>query len=305
VAGFPRKDPPRRNGHFDQYEYRGLQVERYYHQESAAVGNQKNIAELEYNNKFVEGWLVGLLDKWQPDVAHFFHLKNLSASAIDLCRSRGVPMVLTATDFWLICPTTQLLLPDGSLCAGPDSSGVNCLRHAVENTQPKAVRRFFSLMRDSWVEGVIRASGIFPLDSLPPFSWAVALSRRADFIRQRAAMLDRILAPTEFMIKVLRSNGISPRRISLCRYGIDLTGYAKPRELCGSGERLRVGFIGSLTKPKGAHVLVEAFRRIPSDVAVDLMVYGDPKNVSRLFVPTTEQREYGLSYSILWDIPER
>ena len=87
---------------------------------------------------------VSYLSTSKPDITHFFHLGLLSASAIDVCLELGVPMVMTPTDFWLICPNNQLRLPDNSLCRGPDRDSVNCMKHAVANNQPPNVARIFN-----------------------------------------------------------------------------------------------------------------------------------------------------------------
>ena len=275
-TGHPLKAAPESGQLFDSYEYRGIQVERYYHHESAPVAGQSNIAELEYCNRLFEGRLRRLLEKWQPDLVHFFHLKNLSASSIDVCRSLHVPMLLTPTDFWLICPTSQLLLPDGSLCAGPDRYGVNCLRHAVANTQSATVGRIFSAIPDALVAGGIRVAGFPGLKQLAPFSWVNALARRADYLRQRAKWLDCIVAPTRFMEQILVSNGVSSEKLVYRRFGINLTGFDSPVTGRGSLESLRIGFIGSLAHPKGAHVLLEAVRRIPPGIELEVQLFGNP-----------------------------
>ena len=185
ITGYPMKQMPEEGKRFDDYDYLGLRVDRYYHHEASPVGEQANIAELEYNNRLFEDWLRRSLSDWRPDLVHFFHLKNLSVSSIDVFREMKIPMVLTPTDFWLICHATQLLLPDDSLCKGPDPHGSNCVRHAVASTQPKSVAKLVDLVPDALLAYGIRVSGFRPLAGYPPFSWASALAKRPTFIRQR------------------------------------------------------------------------------------------------------------------------
>lgn len=276
ITGYPVKQAPGAGSRFDQYEYRGLQVYRYFHQESATVGEQTNIAELEYDNHLFNNWLRQFLKDWQPDIAHFFHLKNLSAATIDVCHDFGIPMVMTPTDFWLICPTVQLLLPNGKLCSGPDGSSVNCLRHAVTNTQSANVGRFFGALPDALLSGMVRLARCVPFATWPPFSFASALAGRSAFLQQRARLLDHVVVPTRLMERMLASNGIRPKRISFCRFGIDLSSFMPASAKRGSAEKLRIGFIGSLAHPKGAHVLVDALRRTPAQLPVELQIYGSP-----------------------------
>jgi len=274
VTGYPIKNGLKLKTCVDQYYYQGLRVERYYHQEAAVVGEQSNVVELEYDNHLFSNWLRQYLGDWRPDIVHFFHLKNLSATCIEICHDLGIPMVLTPTDFWLVCPTNQLLLHDGSLCKGPDAHGVNCLQHVVHNTQSSVVKIFFQFIPDRLLASSIRISSAPLLAIHPPFSWVSALGKRIEFIRQRVKNIDCILAPTRFMEKVLVSNGMLPREVVYSQFGIDLTGFTSTRR--GSAGVLRVGFIGSLLHHKGAHVLVDAVRQISVDHPLEVQIYGDP-----------------------------
>lgn len=275
-TGYPVRKATELRTRFDRYAYRGIRVDRYFHTEQAPIGSQTNPAEIEYENHCVADWLRSHLAEWRPDVVHFFHLKYISASAIRVCHEQRLLTVLTPTDFWLICPTVQLLLPDGSLCAGPDARGVNCLRHAVANTRSPGVRRVFDLLPDRVVTWLVQLSDVPPIGRIKPFALAKALAGRRDTLRQRAEFLGHVLAPTRFMQRMLSSNGICPDRISLCRFGIDSEGYVQPAVRRGSSARLRIGFIGSLARPKGAHVLVGAVRATRAELPVELKLYGDP-----------------------------
>jgi hypothetical protein len=103
---------------FDSYEHSGVRVHRYRRGSRAP--------EAEYNDPAFGRWFRKFLKDQVPDLVHFFHLGNLSATAIDVCRDLDVPMVMTCTDYWLICPSCQLRLPDNSQCLGPDPDHVNC-----------------------------------------------------------------------------------------------------------------------------------------------------------------------------------
>lgn len=276
VTSYPLKQTSECAARFDHYVYQGLEVDRYFHPVGATVGAQSNIVELEYENHFVADWLQQFLNKWRPDIVHFFHLQNLSASAIDICRDINVPMVFTPTDFWLVCPTVQLLLPDGSLCNGPDRQGVNCLRHAIADTQSTAIKRLFSFMPDSLVASAIRVAHAPALAAHPRLSWASALARRAESLRQRVSWLDCVIAPTRLMETVLIHNGMRPKRLVFSRFGIDQTGFDLGSVRRESANTLRVGFIGSLSHPKGAHILLEAVRRIAPETPVEVQVFGNP-----------------------------
>jgi len=155
-AGFHTKRPLRDEERFDSYEYCGFRVERFYHHR-VPMGQQENIAEAEHNNTFFGEHFTGYLKRVRPDVVHFFHMLRMSASMVDASYRLGVPTVMTPTDFWLVCPTIQLLLPNNSLCTGPDVNSVNCLRHIVSLSQPRSIDSVFSIAPDWLVAGAVQA----------------------------------------------------------------------------------------------------------------------------------------------------
>ncbi len=130
VTGFPARTPLNEAHRFDSYIYEGIRVERFFHSH-AATNQSENVIEADYNNPMFGRFFEKLLGEWQPDIVHFVHLARLSASAIEACVRQGVPMIYTATDFWLVCPLYQLRLPDNSKCCGPDALSANCVRHHI------------------------------------------------------------------------------------------------------------------------------------------------------------------------------
>ena len=270
-TGFPAQKQLRDDQRFDRYEIQGISVERFHHSYTPMAG-QQNTTEAEYNNLLVAQYMRRCLMEWRPDVVHFFHLGRISASVVDVCHQLGIPMVLTPTDFWFVCPTNQLRLPDNTMCTGPNPSGVNCVRHIVALNQTPEMRERLERMPDVLLALAIQGMdrGYFAKHS---FSAPVtALYRRTGFLRKRINLIDRVLVPTRLMYSILLGNGVDPIRMVLCPYGINVdhitAGPAAPRS------QLQLGFIGTLYEHKGAHVLIQALRTLPAGLPIGLKIYG-------------------------------
>ncbi len=274
-TGYPAKVPLSDDQRFDSYEHEGLRVHRFLHQH-VTMGKQKNFVEMEYKNDLFGDHLRKFLQRFPQDVVHFFHLAHLTATAIDACANAGVPTAFTATDFWSVCPTSQLRLPDGSLCEGPTAFAANCVKHLVEISQPsKIVSRLRILPTPILAAGIVAVQN----DLLPErwFSPMVkAISARPQFIRQRLNKIDRILVPTRLMHSLLQKNGIHSTRLAYVPYGIDFRHMSRDTHK-GQSEKLRVGFIGTLFEHKGAHVLLKAVKSLPANVPLELTIYGNLK----------------------------
>lgn len=104
-----------------------------------------------------------------------------------------------------------------------------------------------------------------------------ALSRRLETNITRPNRLNGIVAPNRMMAEVLVQHGVNPGLLIEKSYGIN-TGSAeinKPRRF--ARQRLRIGYIGTLARHKGCHVLIEAYNSLPEGEAV-LTIYGNPND---------------------------
>src|SRR5262249_18300639 len=91
---------------------------------------------LSYRNHAAERAFLDVAHRFRPHVVHIQHALHLSASLVPVSAAHGWPTVLTLHDYWFVCPTVQLLRPDGKLCGGP-GSGFACFT-CVGRNEPGA-----------------------------------------------------------------------------------------------------------------------------------------------------------------------
>jgi glycosyltransferase involved in cell wall biosynthesis len=212
-----------------------------------------------------------VIDMVRPDLVHLFHLRRLTLSLADRLAERRLPVVASLTDYWFGCLTGQLQFPESIPCSGPDPGSVNCLRHAATKLYPPAVKlphRFWSLLAwglGRWSRGGLAIS-------------VQQLQDRPGKMRQSLHHFGRVLVPSRLMLNTFASLGFSIENFRVCAYGIDCSGLEDlpPREhWIGPHHRpLRVSFIGTLNKAKGAHVLVDAVKRLHPCSPLEVRIYG-------------------------------
>ena len=230
------------------------------------AGTIERIA-LEYDDPGAGDAFGRILDDERPDAVHFLHLHGLTAAAVRAARSRGIPVALTCTDFWLECPTAQLLLPDGSTCSGPDDDRANCARHLVANRLPAG------RWRDA-VAGAVTWASRVPGAPRVGRAWT-GLRGRTPRLLEAADDAARVIAPTAFMEARLRGFGVAPEKIARIAYGVPRPDRSDVRtgERQDADGRLRIAFAGSLAPNKGAHLLLEAMRLVPR-LAAEVAIWG-------------------------------
>ena len=76
----------------------------------------------------LEAAVSPVFEAFAPDVAHVHHLTCLSTLIPSMLASRGVPVVMTLHDYWLMCHRGQLLDTSGTRCEGSGATRM-CTLH--------------------------------------------------------------------------------------------------------------------------------------------------------------------------------
>lgn len=272
-TGFPARhilsDPLR----FDEYDIDGVHVYRFHHT-FLPMGEQRIVSEIEYNNHLVARYFVCLLKDLKPDIVHFFHFSRLGAALIDVVQHYGIPAFYTPTDFWAICPTSQLLLGEGKVCKGPTRCGGNCVKHVALLTRWKNFASLIRFVPSVGVDAFAAIANWRLTFSFPFKEEIVALSRRKSFNVSRLNALQGIVSPTRLMTDVLIWNGVDKNLITQSAYGIDVAGFNSETRRYDAQPTITFGYIGTLAPHKGCHVLIEAFNSLNAENA-RLKIYGN------------------------------
>lgn len=213
----PRNEPSRWSGFFvDELEFG-----HRYSPWRKLIMSGKVIYSLEAQKRF-----TSLLDGVRPDIAHahcIYH--HLSPSVLPLLKSRGIPVVMTAHDLKLACPSYKMLNRTGvcERCKGGN------LLHLVANR---------------CVQGSLPVSALVAVES--------AIHKATGIYRNT---LDRIVTPSRFFREKLMEWGWPEEKL------VHIPNFIKPGEY---QPQYRPGeyflYLGRLTPEKGLRTLIHATR---------------------------------------------
>jgi glycosyltransferase involved in cell wall biosynthesis len=270
-------------GEISSYVWEGITV--YSLNETTLL--QENRFSNEHYHPYLKKIYRELFDTLAPDLVHCFHLQNLSSSLIEEANSRNLPVMYSATDFWLICPIVQLRRPDGSNCRGPSPLAINCLTCYTPELLPEEPEFIEALVKKYPGTGnklrrlpkllnKLISSGLYTTYLAKKLPAAVSATvERAYTLKHFANRLAAITVPTRLMQDLFIQNGLSADLIDLIHYGIDTEPLKKGQNKTASDD-LRFAFIGTLSEHKGPDLLVKAFLQLPQQVKANLTLYGDP-----------------------------
>ncbi|WP_437759592.1 glycosyltransferase [Sorangium sp. So ce1389] len=210
-----------------------------------------------YRHAGVDQRFAELCDRLRPDVVHIGHLNHLSTSLVAEAAGRGIPIVYTLHDYWVMCPRGQFMQthPENTHVLWPACDGQEDRKCAE-----RCYARFFSGAPDEREEDVAY--------------WTGWVARRMRHVREMTDLVDLFIAPARYLERRYRQAfGLPERKLVYLDYGFDLSrlgGRAR-----APGEPFTFGYIGTHIPAKGIHHLLEAFGQVKGDAR--LRIWGRPR----------------------------
>lgn len=249
-------------------EWQGVPVRRLHLNWSKA----KHPNQYLFNNPVLAEQVRNFLLDVKPDVVHILSMYTLSASAIRVVKELGLPVVLTLSDFWTVCPRHNLMRFDNSICDGrvePETCQDCLLRES------KAYRKLQNSLPQSiltpLVNEIVKKSGL--ASQLPVFrGWGMNVKERRETLRSALHQVDHLITPSSYVRDVLHNVGLN-LKIDVSNYGNDLTWLNNyhPRK---PDSTIHIGYIGQITPMKGVDLLIESFLAGDLGNNAHLYIYG-------------------------------
>jgi glycosyltransferase involved in cell wall biosynthesis len=231
-----------------------------------------------YENEAIDKKFSALLDEIKPDIVHIHHLVFLSIGIIEEIRRRGIPMVFTLHDYWLLCPKWHLLKNNYQPCHKAeygefDKDCANCLEglfHA--NSKTIGLYVLCKRMLPGLVVSYLKKSYLSFLKQMPNnHNVVMKLKSRASSIKTLLGKVQLFLAPSQCLMDRFIAFGIPQFKIKLSTFGLKDNFSSDLQE--NRSKKIRFGFIGTILPAKGLHVLINAFNGIKAK-EIELRIYG-------------------------------
>ncbi len=183
--------------------------------------------------------LTALLDEVRPDVAHVHMIEHqISPSVLPLLAERGIPIVLTAHQYKLVCPNYTLFNErTGQICE-------RCVRGSAIGSLLTRCHR-----------GSVVMGGLLSIEA--------TVHRTLDSYRRCVRLFH---APSRFMAEKLVEGGYPADRVIHCHYGVEIGPAPAPTPESGP-----IVYLGRLASEKGIGTLIRAAR----GWATPLWIVGD------------------------------
>lgn len=216
----------------------GIMYKRYIFQ-NVPVISIKHLKESEdmniniYDDR-LEKILKKFINRENFDIMHVAHPMRMGY-AIKVAHSLNIPIILTLTDFWLLCPRGIFVKANGELCYRTDDT-MKCVNECLRNFSRNKIQN------------------------------------RRDEAKEVFEYANCRVSATSFLQKLFELNGYSGfHRI---KFGTDY-GNVKPSiKKYSETDEITLGYLSSLQPHKGAHILLKAFLQANTD-NIRLKIYGD------------------------------
>lgn len=211
-----------------------------------------------YRYEGIDTELRRLLDEFPPDVVHVNHVSHLSTTLLRTIHDRGLPLVYTLHDFWLMCPRGQFIQRVAE-------SGQEPFPLCDSQDDRKCAEKCYSLY----------FSGGAELHQADSDRWTAWISDRMRNVRAMASVVDAFIAPSRYLMARYQDEfGIPREKLIYLDYGFDI-GRLGGRQRRPEGQRV-LGYIGTHIPAKGIHHLLDAFGHLRGEPR--LRIWGRPRD---------------------------
>ena len=239
-----------------------------------------------YRSPLMSERLTQLLQVVQPHVVHIHNLLNLSFDLPAAAHARGIPVVATLHDYTLVCASggQRIHRAESHVCRTIDPARcARCFMQSPFYTQAAIGPMAAAVSTSSLLQRVAamarRSSPSLIQAAAKTMGAARRFQVRAEDIVERLTKaravfdhVDLFVAPSRSIADEFVGLGVDPSKVRVSHYGfVPMV----PLDRVPRQTRLRIGFVGTLVWYKGAHVLLDAVRRLRPD-AYELRIHGDP-----------------------------
>ncbi|MBL8154323.1 MAG: glycosyltransferase [Anaerolineae bacterium] len=218
-----------------------------------------------------------LIERESFDLVHIISGYLLGGQVIHAARERGLPVVLTLTEYWFMCARLNLFQATDQVCSGPESDS-KCARCLLEDlrryrlpakTMPKLMDVFWKVADQT------------PL--VQPMTQQVA--ERRVVLKQALESAQLVICPSHFLMDKFNEFHFDASRFTYLRQGLNVPD-PLPTPVPSQGT-LRLGYVGQVKSHKGVDLLVDAaIALLKAGRKVSLDLWGslteDPDYVARL-----------------------
>lgn len=211
-----------------------------------------------------------IIEQENPDAVYCFHLMRLTGTFVETAIRFGIPVRFVATDFWMLCPTYQLIRHDDRLCRGPNPKDCFACLLAMYTRGMEDPPRKYSLG--------IAYPGFAALFNRGARQSIRILKRRITRHKRLMQRFDRVFWSNPFLRDLFYENGFQPMDDRILPFPVPekasaLYGMDRPHVK----ETLEVGFIGTLRPTKGPQVLIAAVKEMEKEIPLRLTLWGAPE----------------------------
>jgi glycosyltransferase involved in cell wall biosynthesis len=223
-------------------------------------------------------YFKNILIQEKPDIIHFHELagsNGITLSHVEAARSHGSKVVFTFHLAGYSCKNGTLINDGDQLCDGK----INYNKCAQCYLNDRGYNRFSKILVFS--SEVLHKLSIDPSKWNSKYGTAFGIINIFEKLQNDLIKLidncDRVVVISEWYKKILNINGIERNKIIFIPQGLSSSQTLPSRNVFSKG-KVKLLFIGRISKFKGLHILIDAVIKINKDL-VELSIFGNTDEI--------------------------
>ena len=244
-----------------------------------------------------EGDITTLLTKIHPDIVHA-HGEKLKVAIV--CKTLGIPCIVTAHHGGLVCPAGALLNTNDKICTIP-AEYKYCLKCYLRNTPTglfwHPIIKHLSSKHYCRIGHCLNKLPFIPFLS-PIGETGMIVNQKLKDWQELKENATHFIAPSNAIAEALERNGCHHEKISVIPHGIPKLNNNYQFSIFNY-QFIKFYYVGRISYIKGIHVLLKSFSSIKND-EIELHIIGGAVTNSEKRYQKNLQRHYKSDSRIVW-----
>jgi glycosyltransferase involved in cell wall biosynthesis len=219
-----------------------------------------------------------VLDVEKPDIIHFHELESLTGSLITIARLKNIPVVVGVHNYWYLCPQRDMMDNNKEVCEDfqKGEKCVSCMVITNNSRFGKIYGMYGGYFRNTPIGKLLDPLAIkfysllnrwyYPLFNIvepKKLPASLFLKRRQYFVNE-LNKVQAIIFPSERVQEIYGIHQVTNENL-IVMHPININYLRiKPKNpsLYPLSSKITFGYIGSILKTKGVHVIIDAVHKL-------------------------------------------
>ncbi|MDI4652854.1 MULTISPECIES: glycosyltransferase [Pseudoalteromonas] len=202
----------------------------------------------------IDPHLTSYIGKNNIDLIHLVHPGHIGLGVVEYAKKINIPIVITVTDYWWVCPKNTLITPSGSFCEG-NKDVQTCIKCIASSSGNETFNKLSTL---PLVNKLLSLALSIKLQRNGQYKY---WKNRPKITQSTLSAADAVITLSDTSLRLFRDK-LKLKNLAYIPTGLNPMWLEKKQVSAVKKGVRKVGFLGAIERHKGLHILLKAISKL-------------------------------------------